>query len=338
MSPEPNRQAGVCYALTDAGVELPVIDVTHPAFAVRVEPGELDAAIDHWVRGMRRGLQTPAEALRAAAQQSILMRATLDAAGTFMSGLNTYLYKLGAANLGEYASDMDRAIAGNVMALSLRLRLSNMARLIAAGLAVGVSQRPGPVHVLNIAGGTASDSLNALILLAREHARDVAGRRVCIHLLDPDQQSARFAARALSALRSPAGPLQAVSATIERLDYDWSDVAPLRQMLGSLEAAGVVMAGSSEGGLFEYGSDDQILQNLEALHDNTPDHFVMVGSVMHDRTSIDPRLTFMEAIPGRPAFRFIGRAGLAAIAARAGWSVACCIDCPFHQVVSLTKM
>ena len=31
-----NNKAGVCYAITDEGVELPVIDVTHPAFAIQL--------------------------------------------------------------------------------------------------------------------------------------------------------------------------------------------------------------------------------------------------------------------------------------------------------------
>ena len=31
--PEQNKKPGVCYAVTDDGLELPVIDITHPAFA-----------------------------------------------------------------------------------------------------------------------------------------------------------------------------------------------------------------------------------------------------------------------------------------------------------------
>jgi hypothetical protein len=35
---ERNKRPGVCYALTDDGIELPVIDLTHPAFTVPDQP------------------------------------------------------------------------------------------------------------------------------------------------------------------------------------------------------------------------------------------------------------------------------------------------------------
>jgi hypothetical protein len=116
LSPETStKQAGVCYAVTDDGVELPVIDVTHPAFGVHADPAQVETAIDQWVRAMKAGLQMPPEAMRAAASQSILMRGTLAASGTFMSGMVTYLFKLGPENLGDCAGEIDRAIAGNII-------------------------------------------------------------------------------------------------------------------------------------------------------------------------------------------------------------------------------
>jgi hypothetical protein len=33
---EAYKKAGVCYAFTDDGGELPVIDVTHPVFAIKL--------------------------------------------------------------------------------------------------------------------------------------------------------------------------------------------------------------------------------------------------------------------------------------------------------------
>ena len=38
---EKKKKAGVCYAVTDDGLELPVIDVTHPAFEIQLNEGEL---------------------------------------------------------------------------------------------------------------------------------------------------------------------------------------------------------------------------------------------------------------------------------------------------------
>jgi len=42
LIPERNKRTGVCYALTDDGLELPVVDITHPAFAVNFEAIDLD--------------------------------------------------------------------------------------------------------------------------------------------------------------------------------------------------------------------------------------------------------------------------------------------------------
>ena len=40
--PETKKKPGVCYAPTDDGVELPVIDITHPAFALGLSGEELE--------------------------------------------------------------------------------------------------------------------------------------------------------------------------------------------------------------------------------------------------------------------------------------------------------
>ena len=37
---QPDKKAGVFYAVTDDGIELPVIDITHEAFALEVHTGE----------------------------------------------------------------------------------------------------------------------------------------------------------------------------------------------------------------------------------------------------------------------------------------------------------
>ncbi len=44
--PEAHKRFGVSYAVTDDGLELPVIDVTHPAFAIAPTDAELAALTD----------------------------------------------------------------------------------------------------------------------------------------------------------------------------------------------------------------------------------------------------------------------------------------------------
>jgi hypothetical protein len=280
--PEKNKRAGVSYAVTDDGIELPVIDVTHPAFALKQSAAELSELL---LRAATRRKRVPDFIQRLyyrfVFQRSILVRRVEGASGVFMSGMSTYLGKLGPDNLGKgYAKPRDRKFAAFLPFLSIRLRLHHMARLLADGIAPALREKPGrPFHLLNIAGGPAMDSLNALILLQKENPQWLAGRKICIHVLDRERTGPDFGARALTALCGLGAPLRGLDVSFQYLHYDWSDVAVLRQLLGRLGTDGSVVAGSSEGGLFVYGSDEEILANLEALQSGTPDDSILVGSM-----------------------------------------------------------
>src|SRR5580700_4413772 len=119
---------GVLSVLTDDGVSLAVIDVTHPAFAVATNDTELEAMSHQFVLESRQRQEIPA-ALRDALRTSMLGRGLTEASGTFLSGMSTYLLKLGPDNLGTEAGPLDRRIAASFPALVTRLRLQDMARL-----------------------------------------------------------------------------------------------------------------------------------------------------------------------------------------------------------------
>ena len=63
--PEAHKKAGVSYAFTDDGIELPVIDVTHPAFTI----APTDAASGPSERG-GPGSDGPPETHRDQAQEA----------------------------------------------------------------------------------------------------------------------------------------------------------------------------------------------------------------------------------------------------------------------------
>lgn len=333
--PEKNKKPGVCYAVTDDGVELPVIDITHPAFTFEVSEAELSALIDQ----MARSASIPPAMLRSVAEKSILVRGMVESAGTFTSGMMCYLNKLGPDNLGEgYATPLDRQWAASLTPLTFRWRMCDVARLLADGLATALAVRKDcPVHLLNIGGGPATDSLNALILVRKEHPDWLAGRLICVHVLDLDREGPSFGARALAALLEEGAPLHGLEATFEFIEYNWADTTVLRKLLDRIDAPNAVAAGSSEGGLFEFASDGEIVENLKALHGGTPDDFVMVGPVVRDATTLDPRLRATEHVEGRPAIRFIGLDAFGKLAHNAGWMIDRSLDGPMHQVVSLRK-
>ena len=123
----------VLYATTEEGVKLAVIDVTNPAFAVAATEAELSAMAEQYILEAGQQQEIP-DALREALRNSMLGRGLMAATGTFLDGMSTYVLKLGPENLGAEASPIDKRIAASFPAFTARLRLQDMARLLAEGL------------------------------------------------------------------------------------------------------------------------------------------------------------------------------------------------------------
>lgn len=331
---EYNKRQGVCYALTDEGVELPVVDVTHPAFALKMTPERQQLLIERFLEEQRRFARLPSwlrrSLLRFWLRGSSIAQGLRRAEGTYLDGMTTYLFKLGPKNLGSYAVPADRKLAASLPGLAVRLRLADMARLLASELAPQLaSDARRPVHFLNIAGGPAIDSVNALLLL-RERRELLSKRRFVIHVLDADASGPAFGARAIAALRQRGAPLEGLEVELVHARYDWSSVEGLRPALAAAKADDAITVGSSEGGLFEYGSDEAIVENLSTLAAVGP-AFKMVGSVTrNDETMQTLKLTSTAATRPRGLEAFGG------LVARAGFCVSQAIARPLSDQVVLT--
>ena len=81
LIPETNKKPGVCYAVSDDGLELPVIDITHAAFAFEMSEAELSALIDRFVVSLEATAKLPPGALAVIAQRSRLLRGLVAADG-----------------------------------------------------------------------------------------------------------------------------------------------------------------------------------------------------------------------------------------------------------------
>jgi hypothetical protein len=104
---------------------------------------------------------------------------------THLDAQTTYLMKLGPRALGAGYTELDRRIAGSIAGTLLRVRVQDLARAQAqAATSLLASSPRRPLHLLNIAGGPASDSLNTLLLLHRSDPNTLAQRPVSVHLLD----------------------------------------------------------------------------------------------------------------------------------------------------------
>jgi len=168
------------------------------------------------------------------------------------------------------------------------------------------------------------DSLNALILV-RQREPALLDRPITVHVLDRDEAGPAFGARALAALRA-GGPLQGLDVSLRFARHDWAEVESLRRELAAFRATAVVA--SSEGALFDYGTDGAIADNLRALHEATPSDFTVVGDVVNDDELT--RLIMKETdLRVRP----LGMEGLRTLAEQTGWR----LDETAGQVFRLVK-
>jgi hypothetical protein len=336
-APGRGERAGILYARAPNGVELPIIDVTQPAFAVSLSADEQRARIDAFMREAQPLDKLPPllrrPLLRFLLRGSLLARAMRSTSSSYLSGMNTYLFKLGPDNLNlPDITPIDRKIAASLPAFAMRLRLCDIARLLAdsARRALEGAGAERPLYLLNIAGGPALDSLNALILLARERADLLTGRRVEIVVLDLDTDGPEFGARALRVLAAPGAPLAGLEVRFRRMHYDWSNPTELVPVLEQARAAHALTLASSEGGLFEYGSDQQIAANLGTLRAGTSAGFAFVGSVTRADAPMQ-RLRSSSRLPTLPR----GLALFEALVEPAGFTLERAIERPFSDHVVL---
>jgi hypothetical protein len=124
-------------------------------------------------------------------------------------------------------------------------------------------------------------------------------------------------ANALTALKAEGGPLQGLDAVFTHRSYNWNEPVVLAELMRELASQGALIAASSEGALFEYGSDDAIISNLKALKAGGSGAIAVAGSVTKD-DAIGRRM-----IANTP-FKLFPRGieGFAPLAAKAGFAIA----------------
>jgi hypothetical protein len=310
----------VVFATTADGVRLPVVDVTHPAFAIADDPASLAARRDAFLAWDRRNRRMPTIVtrllMRLAARRSLLLRKILASDSGYLDSVTTYMLKLGADHLPPgFDGPMDRKVAAAPHMALVRLRMQQIARVLAEALLAPLTDAPdAPLHLVNIGGGPALDSINALIMLARTHAA-LLHRAIAIHIFDAQQDGPTFGARALLALTAPEGPLHGLEIEFQHHAYDWNDTAPLARLLAGLAVDRAIIAASSEGGLFEYGTDEAVVTNLAALgRAGVP---IVAGSVTSSST-------LRKRMIAQTSFRLFARGleGFAPLAERSGYAIA----------------
>ena len=322
----------ILYAATGDGLTLPIVDVSHPAFVIRLTESELAEMAERYVRESE-GRQQVTPELAEALKRSRLGRGLMAASDGVLGGIETYMMKVGPDNLAPDVHPLDRAIAASFPALTTRLRLQETAQLLAEGLAGVLSGDPGrPIVCLNIGGGAGADSWNALMLLQAAHPGLMANRTAAITVLDVDAAGTAFGERAVAALQGSGGPLRAMTVRLQHVAYDWSEASRLRGILAASPADAVCVV-SSEGALFEYGTDQQIVENLRELRVAVPAALAVVGTVTRDSaaTRASRASTGVATVPRSiEVFR--------ELASAAGWQVETVLERPFSYNVRLAPI
>lgn len=324
--PEIEKKNGLCYAATDDGIELPVIDVEHPSFACD------DTGCETLIEGFQAPSPVRKILLGFMLRRSLLARVIRNAGGGYVSGMGTYLLKLGPENLGNgYAKKIDRAIASSPPCLSVRLRLRGVAELLSEGLEAALldpQETVRSVVLFNIAGGPASDSLNALMRIRRRNPALLEGVRIDIRVFDAHGEGPRFGIRSLAALRREGGPLSGLDIEMRHIPYNWEDRRPLERSLAEIEPSLDILAISSEGGLFEYGSDEAIRENLRVGLRGNP--VLFVGSLSKD----SGKQRAMNESSGA-SIRFRSIEEFKTLAREGGWHIGRIRDCPLCYCLAL---
>lgn len=318
------------FATAPDGTRLPVIDLTDSAFAVPETDAELEAlAASALAAEEKRG---PIQrfliglVLKLVARNSRVIAALQAASKGYLTGIATYVMKLGPDNLvPPFDTDIDKAVLRAPVVTSMRIRLEQVATLLAEALAPLLAADPtAPLHLLEIAGGPSADGLNALLFLEQKGL--LAGRQVTVDIYDLDGDGPAFAAAMLEALK--AGKLAGREIVCRHITGNWSDAARLAEAVAAIPA-GAVVAATSEGGLFEYGSDADITGALRVLALRVD---IVTGSVTrNDRLNRLMKLHSQAPTVARGLERF------AELIAPTGYRIARSRPCPLSDQVLLTR-
>lgn len=318
--PEKNKVSGLSYVYTVCGLELPVLDITHPLFTTSINEESLEALCKESAQRAKSMKEMPDAQKMVIAEKSYLFGRYFhkDPTATYLSGMSTYMLKLGPNLIGGGEErNIDRMISMGVISVAARMRLRDICRLQANALVPRLKASPGKeLCLINIAGGAAPDSINTLILVLEENQSLLKNRKIEINVFEIDSDSPIFAQRCIEALKAPRSHFHGLDISFNHINYNWADTRNLIDFLAKKRDC--IMMGTSEGGLFEYAGDDEIINNLDAIYDNSPDEMQFAGTVIHDIDTVDPTMAAM-AEESRGSLQLRGIDGLISILKKTKW-------------------
>lgn len=339
LFPERNKIPKVAYAYTDNGIELPVLDITHPLFISSIDESALDTLGEKAVIKIKSFSKRAQFYKKFLGKRSFIIRGFFlkDPDDIYLNGMSTLILKLGPGFIGNGLKQfLDRRESKGFIGMSLRMRLRDLCRIQADALMPKLLKSPQRnLCFINIAGGSASDSINTLLLILRENPALLKNRQIEINVLDIDTFGPHFADRCVQALKEKGAPFTGLDITFRHILYNWNNTAKLVDLLR--ERKGWIQICASEGGLFEYGLDEEIIDNLASLYKYSEDDMILASDIMLDSQDVHPAIPAMVDATGLKV-RLIGKSGLAKILENTEWKPDRFMEGnPIYIIFTLTK-
>jgi hypothetical protein len=233
--PEKNKIPGLLYVYTDIGIELPVLDITHPLFISSINEESIpDLQRESAQKAMSLKAMPDSYRIKLFDKSYIYGEYFYtDLNAHYLSGISTYLLKLGPQLIGGGEERIfDRMAAQGITAIALRMRVRDMCLQQANVLIHQLSESPQKrLSFINIAGGAASDSINTLILILKEKRTLLQNRKIEINVLEVDIYGPHFAAESIEALKRPQCPFEGLDISFNHIESNWTDTKELIQLL-----------------------------------------------------------------------------------------------------------
>lgn len=315
---------GLFYARTENGIELPVPDIMHPLFIQSINEEKLYKMLKKIEKkGDERAEsfnKMPLAIKNFLAKRSYIMAGFLlkDTDDTFLKRMSILMMKLGPGLIGSGRKQFfDRFGSKSFGAVTLRMRIRDICELQTELLTQQLrSTKADTICLVNIAGGSAADSINTIIHIARKNPLLLQNKKIEIHVLDIDKFGPAFAHNCLESLKKEGGVFRNLNISLHHLLYNWNNTLPLQNFLSGHNNDLIIC--SSEGGLFEYASGEEIIQNLNVLYNSVQDDMKIVGSLIRDEKSVDAGILASMKITKIKA-KLLGIEGLLKLLEKTNW-------------------
>ena len=339
-----NKIPELSYAITTNGIELAVLDITHPLFISSIDETKLKEILSKVEKTADKNAEKfnnmPAFMKSFFSKRSFVMSELLQEsnANEYLTGISTLMLKLGPNLIGKGKKRFfDRISSRGIGGIVLRMRVRDISKIQAEALIPLLTEsHDRNLCFINIAGGAASDSINALFLIQQMNPSLLRNRKIEINVLDIDRFGPAFADRCITALKAPGGRFYNMDVSFNHIHYDWNNTQKIKELLS--ERNEWLQICSSEGGLFEYCSDEVIFQNLKTIHENSASDIIIAGSLMHDIETIDRGAIAALKISTSIKPRFLGIDGLKSIIEKNKWNLSSIISGnPRYLIFKLDK-